>query len=479
MLFKDWWENLFYPFRLFTVLAISFLVGLTFANFLTLNYLADFRLFIFLFCALILTAFINFLLKLRGLVLISFAFLFFSLGLFYLSYFSYKSTPSLIFDQSASFNVVVAERPAVTATNQKLTVLADINGPSAAEAGKKTRLLLKAPVFPIYRYGDKLEINGKIVKPEKIEDFDYPGYLKGKGIYGILESEQITIVGQDSSIWVTVKGALFLAIEKSASLISRSLPEPHASLASGILLGSQSNMSQGLKDDLQKTGLTHIVALSGFNVTIITIALAWVLAGFLGKKRSFWAGLIFVIIFILATGCSASVVRAGIFSMLILFGTTYGRRADQLNILTLTALVMLLQNPYLLFYDLGFQLSFAAFIGIIYLAPLLSDLYQKISKRSETPDFAKMTCETLAAQLAVIPIIFYNFRTISLISPIANLLVVWSVAWIMLFTFVAIILGFIWAPFAQAIALLLWPMLEYVILAIHYLARVPLASLTF
>ncbi len=472
MQIKDWWENLFYPFRLFTVLAISFLVGLALANFLALNYLADLRLFLFVITALILTTFVNFILKLRGLVLLSSAFLFFVLGLLYLSYFAYKSTPSLIFDQASAYSVVVVERPAVTATNQKLTVLVSING-------QETKLLLKAPVFPVYRYGDKLEINGKIVKPEKIEYFDYPGYLKGKGIYGILESEEIRIAGQDSSLWVTLKGALFLAIEKSASLISRSLSEPHASLASGILLGSQSNMSQGLKDDLQKTGLTHIVALSGFNVTIITLALAWVLSGFLGKKKSFWAGLFFVVIFILATGCSASVVRAGIFSMLILFGTTYGRRADQLNILTLTALAMLLQNPYLLFYDLGFQLSFAAFIGIIYFAPLLSDLYQKIFKRSETPSFAKMICETLAAQLAVIPIIFYNFRTISLISPIANILVVWSVAWIMLFTFISIILGFIWAPLAQIISFLLWPILEYVILAVHYLARIPLASLSF
>jgi len=469
---KDWWENLFYPYRIFTLLAISFLVGLSLANFLDFGYLASFTVFLFILSSLLLLSFLYFVFKIRSLVLMTFAILSLSLGLFYFSYFEYKSAPLLSFDQVQMFDVTVSGRPAVTATSQKLIV-------SVVVDSKKTKLLLKAPVFPVYQYGDKLEVNGRIIEPEQIKDFDYPGYLKSKGIWGILESEQIVIKGRDDSPLAKVMGILYQTIRRSADLIGRVLPEPHASLASGILLGSQSNASEALQETLTITGLTHIVALSGFNVTIITIMLTWALSGKLGKKRSFWVGLSIVTLFILATGCSSSVVRAGIFSMLILFGTTYGRRADQLNILILAAIAMLLFNPYLMFHDLGFQLSFAAFTGLIYLAPALSDLYLKLFKRSDCPGFVLMVCETLAAQLSVIPIILYNFKTISLISPIANILVVWSIAWIMALTFVLLVFGFIWFPLAKAVAILLWPLLEYVLLVIHYLARIPFASLNF
>jgi competence protein ComEC len=263
------------------------------------------------------------------------------------------------------------------------------------------------------------------------------------------------------------------------SSLNKVLPEPHSSLSSGILLGSKRNIPDSLLLDLQKTGLTHIIALSGFNVTIIIAIFAQLLTVYLGRKRTFILGMILVIIFVLMTGASPSILRAAIFSFLILFGRTIGRAGDQTNLLLLTALLMTLFNPYLLSYDLGFQLSFLAFGGLIYLSPFFEKIFQKPRLNSLPNGIKSSLAQTLSAQLAVAPLIFFKFGLVSLISPLANLLVVGAIPWIMLMTFVTGLLSLIYIPLGKIMIVMLWPMLEYVIKLVEVLANLPFSSLKF
>ena len=286
-------------------------------------------------------------------------------------------------------------------------------------------------------------------------------------------------MGNSKAAGDRIRSKLYSVVDVFERNLSLILPEPHASLASGILLGVRASMPDELLAELQKTGLTHIIALSGFNVTIIITVLVGSLVVYIGRKKTFVAGFFLVCLFVIMTGAAPSIVRAAIFCFLILFGKTIGKRGDQTNLLLLTALIMILVNPYLLPFDMGFQLSFLAFAGIVYLSPHIFNLIEKRAQRL-LPDIIKQPLsETLGAQFAVMPLILKKFGIISIVSPLANILIVWIVPWIMFLTFVSGILSLIFLPLGKMTVVLLWPSLEYMIRLIGILAKIPLSSITF
>ena len=183
-----------------------------------------------------------------------------------------------------------------------------------------------------------------------------------------------------------------------------------------------------------------------------------------------------VLFFIIMTGLSPSVVRAAIFSLLLIFGKTIGRKANQVNLMLLAAVAMVIFNPNLLLYDIGFQLSFAAFSGIIIISPLIDRFVLK-TKLVDWPAYITKTfSETLSAQLAVMPIIVFSFKIVSLISPIANLAVLWIIPWAMFLVFIGIALSLIWLPLGKISIIVIWPVLKSIIFIINLFSRIPLAS---
>jgi len=201
---------------------------------------------------------------------------------------------------------VVAEEPDVRSANIRYKI--------EAPGGD---ILLVAKKYPPYRYGDKLEITGKLKTPQSSEDFDYQAYLAKDDIYSVIYYPEIKLVALNQGNWLQEK-LLFVKdkFEKSIGLI---LPEPKAAFLAGLILGEKKGLPQDLMDSFSKTGTTHIIALSGYNITIIAVSLMNLFNFFMLRRSiSFFAAVTIIILFVIMTGVSASAVRAAVMGILVL-----------------------------------------------------------------------------------------------------------------------------------------------------------------
>lgn len=458
--------NITFPFRIFTIMALGFLFGIIIASWLPIGMINQFIL-LSIAGLFILVLLVNILLKNNYLALFVLIFLSLVLGVYYLNVKYSQYHPEFEIGEEKIYQGVVVSKPDNSGKKQKIVL--EING---------QRVLVYASKFPIYQSGDKLEVYAKIEKPEKIEDFDYPGYLMGQKIFVIIPNpERIETVDQSQNIKLILFRNLYNFSDKIGSVLKKALPEPQASLAAGLILGTKEDLPESLTLDLKKTGLSHIVALSGFNVTIIIIALSTILSATIGRKKTFWFGLGLVTLFVIMTGASPSVVRAGIFSMLIIFGQSIlGRPGDRTNIMLLAAVLMSLQNPFIVRYDVGFQLSFLAFCGLIYISPYLKELFGKRRGYLIPANLRNILAETLSAQIAVLPIMIFQFKQISLIAPFTNILILWSIPLSMLYSSIVGMIGLIYMPLASIFANAAWPLLTYIIFGVEWMARIPFSS---
>jgi len=201
--------------------------------------------------------------------------------------------------------------------------------------------------------------------------------------------------------------------------------------------------------------------MSGYNITIIISLFLMMAPHFYIKRR--WAWIIIIpsiIAFVILTGAESSIVRAGIMGIVAALATESGRVSDVKRLLVITAVLMLAYNPYLLVFDIGFQLSFAATIGLVYLPKLIPKL--DFFNKPGLSGLFDITTTTLAAQIAVAPLLLYHFGQISLISPIANSLILPIVPFLMALGFITVILSFFLFPVARLLGFAVWLGLEYV-----------------
>lgn len=202
--------------------------------------------------------------------------------------------------------------------------------------------------------------------------------------------------------------------------IRRGFNEPQASLLSGIILGNQTGMPAELTRAFQATGTTHIVALSGFNVTIIVSSMMVVLVRLIGRRRAWIPGLLLVLLFVVMTGASASVVRAAVMAVIVHLGLFFGQPIHPARLLSYTALLMLWQNPLILFHDLGFQLSFLATFGLMFLSKPMAALLTGVPAAF---GLRENLATTLSAIVATEPLLLWRFGRLSLIAPLVNIVV--------------------------------------------------------
>jgi len=334
------------------------------------------------------------------------------------------------------------------------------------------RAIIRIPRYPEFHYGECMIFSGKLSSSRDVTP-NLRSLMRAKEVsyYGKIFSVTGFECPKRPSYPEKIAGNLYQIQRAARNNIEQSLPEPGASLAAGILLGSSGVMPKDFKNSLSKTGLTHIIALSGYNISILLFAVVGLLVGVFGKKWSLSLGLIFVTLFVVMTGASASLVRAALLALFVVIAKIFGREPYLPSVLTSAALVMSIDNPFVIRYDLGFQLSFLAFIGLIY----LGNYYERIFARVKfIPKLLqKMVAETLGAQSAVIPLIIAKFGTVSLIAPLANILIVPVVPLIMAVAFVSAMLGFISPVFSNSVGLILWLLGQYVIRLVTFLASLP------
>ena len=250
--------------------------------------------------------------------------------------------------------------------------------------------------------------------------------------------------------------------------IGASLPEPQASLLSGILLGAKRGLPEELREKFNIAGVSHIIVISGFHVAVVAgLLMNFGLALSLSRKQAFWLSIIGIIFFILLTGSQVSAIRAGIMGGLVLLAMYSGRLANARNGLLLAAVIMLLINPKLLRFDVGFQLSFLATIGIIYTSPYITKRLRILPEILKIRESAAMT---LSAQILTLPVVVYNFDKLSLVAPLANIMVVPLVPVTMLLGALSGAGTIIWVNLGKIFSFLAWVLLSYKIKVVELLA---------
>ncbi len=328
-------------------------------------------------------------------------------------------------------------------------------------------------MWPTYAYGQTVEVTGILEQPEQVDGFAYDQYLSRYGIYALQKARQIRPVTQTGGN--AIYGKLIGMRETVERQITLLIPEPQASFLMGLLTGSRRGMPEHLTNNFKITGLSHIVAISGFNITIIVSILGTFLF-FLPLRWRFLPSVVAIIAFTLFVGGSASVVRASVMGILGLVALQAGRLNHARLAILWTAFFMLLWNPKYLWYDAGFQLSFLAVLGLTECGDVLTKRLQKVPAALGIREGLAMT---LSAQVFAVPWIISLFGTLSLISPVANILVAPFIPLSMLTGTLAILGSWIWFPLGQLFAYVTWLLLTSVIVICDWLASVPYASVTF
>ncbi|MEI6835629.1 MAG: ComEC/Rec2 family competence protein [Candidatus Falkowbacteria bacterium] len=358
---------------------------------------------------------------------------------------------------------VVSEEVDPGGNYQKVTVsVSQINGKVSSGL-----VLVSLSKYPEFKYGDILELSGNLAAPNNFSDFKYDRYLARYDIYSVMSWPKVTVKGYRFDFYAR----LLNFKSKVYQIINLALPEPEAGLASALLLGYKGTLDTAEKNAFSCCGLSHIVAISGSHLTLLSaLAFDFLLFFGLSNRQAFRPVVIFLWFYTFLTGPQTSALRAALMGHLTLWGKQNGRQDAGGRLLVTAAAMMLLLNPLLLRDDLGFQLSFLAMLALIYFCPWGEKIWGQGSLKS-------VIILTSAAQLLTWPISALNFGRFSIIAPLANLLVVWIFAWLL----PALLLG---AALSWIIPVLrvLWFMpsyfmLKYVILLSNWLSTWPQACL--
>ncbi|OGY91686.1 MAG: hypothetical protein A3H70_01465 [Candidatus Komeilibacteria bacterium RIFCSPLOWO2_02_FULL_48_11] len=486
--------------KVFLICLLAFVLGVLAASFLAIKFV-----YLYGFLLLLLVGFFIFWFQ-RTWRIITLWGLFFVLGMIRLvlsePVISNPSHISFYNGQKVVVEAVVTEEPDVRLDGQKLTVSVianktrhpdrpavlggewrdPIGNPrdpstplrSARDDDKlKGRLLIKTALYPQYQYGDLLKITCAIEAPEQIEDFAYDKYLARYDIYSVCWRGQIEKIGSNQGN--LIKAALLSIKARFIGAINSSLPEPHASLLAGILVGARRGIPDYLLEAFNRVGVTHIIAISGSNITIIAAALLILMQSIgVSRRRTFWLISLGIGAFVIMTGASASVVRAGIMGLFVLLASQLGRATRATNALVFTAFVMLLINPKILVFDAGFQLSFLATMGIVYISPILQNLAKRWPKLF---GLKEVLIATLSAIIMTTPLILYQFGRFSVIAPLANLLIVPAVPTVMAVGFITGLVSLASSAVGSVIGWGAWTLLEYIIRVAEFLSSWSFASL--
>ncbi len=329
------------------------------------------------------------------------------------------------------------------------------------------KLLLVTSPETNLAYGDEILVSGKLAPPQNFGDFRYDKFLKRFGVQTIVQHpERVEIQARG-------KGSLLPHAAQSlrewmAQNLKMTLPIPHAPLAMGLLLGVKEELPSWTQNDFRNAGLMHLLVVSGFNVTIVIFLISFLLEKF-GRRVALGGSLLALLFFLLVTGGEAPVLRASLMGGLVLFGRSMGRGADTRNLLLLCAGIIGLANPQILHSDIGFWLSFCATAGILFGTPVLERAFKWI------PDFWKMRTilsVTLAAQLAVLPILGLTFGQFPFVGLVANVFAEPFVPLAMFFSFVSTIASALPLVIAKMVSIPAFVILEILLQIARFFGQV-------
>lgn len=344
------------------------------------------------------------------------------------------------------------------------------------------KAVLDVAAYRSFEYGDRVRIVGEMQTPKVYPDFDYREYLAARGVYSVFQRPRVELLeGHQGS-------RLLRAIYRVKSFLRRDIealmPEPEAGLLNGILLGLGHTLPDDLAEAFRMTGLSHIIVISGFNMSLVAQAVMANGRRWLHRWTAIASSVLAMALYTVLVGPSAPVLRATLMGGLFLLAPLVGRRNHSLTCLAAASLVMSASNPLVL-WSASFQLSFAATVALLVVQPVLARHMDHWTARWASPDHPTSWIQVLrdvllttwAAQMVTLPILWYHFREVSIIAPLANLLVLPAQPVILGWGWIAMICAAVWLPLGRIVGWLIWPLLRYTTVVVEGLGALPWASI--
>lgn len=295
-------------------------------------------------------------------------------------------------------------------------------------------VLVNAPRLTDVQYGQRVQATGRLTTPAEFDTFSYRDYLARQGVFSVMSNAVITPLPDSTVATVPLTGfwqALYTLRSTAQIAIARALPEPQAGLLTGILLGNERGIAPELSDDFSLVGATHIIAISGFNMVIVSSVVTRTLRLLMSERRAVLVGVVFIALYTLFVGANAAVVRAAIMSVLLVVAPLVNRRTYVPASLAFVVLLMSVLNPTVL-WDVSFQLSFFAVLGLALFATPLKHGFSRLAAQFMPQNNALRLTSllnepllvTLAALSTTLPLTFVYFQQWSPYVLLVNMLIV-------------------------------------------------------
>lgn len=330
---------------------------------------------------------------------------------------------------------------------------------------------LSSATYPLIRQGDLLKVSCLLQGLENIKQEGFAKYLSRQGIYSVCQHPEIEIIGRQELSSNGLIGGLRFYL---AGRMNRTLPEPSASLMRGMILGDGAGLPKEFKDMFSQLGLSHVIAISGSHIAIVCSVLLSIFIAFgFSRQKSFVPIVAITIFYVVLVGSPASAVRSAIMGLMVLFAQRIGRLSRSRNLLATAAAVMALSNPQVIMGDVGFQLSFIAVWGLIYISPLIKDYFKIFPKAFQINE---IMIATFAAQLSTLPLILFQFGKFSFISFIANLLILPIIPALTILGLIQAIVSSMSIVGGKLVGFPVWLLCSYWIETAQWLSRLPMSG---
>lgn len=326
-------------------------------------------------------------------------------------------------------------------------------------------------------YGDTILVEGMLEEPENFttntgKEFNYKRYLANKDIYYLIKKADLKIISSEGGS--KIKTLLYKLRRSFMNNINQVISMPESDLANGLILGARGGFDEDTREDFIDTGTVHIIALSGYNVSIVAENVMKAFSLVLAQTIAIVFGIIVILLFIIMTGASATAVRAGIMATIMLLGKMTGRKYLAGRALVIAGLAMIAYDPRVIV-DMSFQLSFVATWGVLFITSKTLNWFRFLPMRF---GFREMVASTVAATIAVLPILLHLTGVLSLVSLPANFLILLLIPTAMLFIFITGMSGFITPILSIVFGYITYLILLYILSVIHFFGSLSFASVS-
>ncbi|MFA5086904.1 MAG: ComEC/Rec2 family competence protein [Candidatus Paceibacterota bacterium] len=424
----------------------------------------------------------------KPVVLIGFCLIIFSAGIYsyQVKFLSVSNNVLIAADgQSAVIEGRIIREPQLGYKNLKLVVSIEKvifdSGEEILKTNKEIgKIMVYTANFRDYKYADKIKASGIISVPKTLNNFDYQGYLAKEGVVATMAYPEIIIDRSEAlNFFQSAYSKVLFFKDLMRTQIQKNLPPQEGAIIAAMILGDSGLMSDEFKQKLSQTGLSHAIAISGAHIVLFSIVMFEIFLFFgLWKKQAALITIVLIILYVISVGAMASAVRSGIMACLLMAAQLFGRVGENERMLGIAGFLILLQNPLALKYDLGFQLSFLAIIGIIFVAPDLARWLNNKTNNKLKP-VMEIFAATLAAQVLTLPILVFNFGYVSTIALISNMLAAPMLPILMVLGLAFPVIGIVFPLLGWVISFFCSIFLKYLIGVVDFCNFIPFGVINF